>query len=71
MLRQIRNNRGLQRKFVASKLKITPDHLSKIERGACTLTVENAQKMSMLYEVEINEIINAYKEEKEKCQINC
>lgn len=60
MLRQLRVERGLQRKYVANKLDLTPDHLNKIERGACNLTLENAQKMSKLYGISINEVIKSY-----------
>lgn len=59
-LRQIREEKGFQRKFVAKKLEIVPDHLSSIERGKAGLTIHIARKLSKLYEYSIEEIIKAY-----------
>ncbi|ABS33223.1 helix-turn-helix transcriptional regulator [Clostridium botulinum] len=63
-LRQFRNNRGLQRKFVASKIKISGKHLNDIEAGRVNLTDKVALRFSHLYSVNIQKIKQMYKEGK-------
>lgn len=55
-LRQFRNNRGLQRKFVASKIKISGKHLNDIEAGRVNLTDKVALRFSHLYSVNIQKL---------------
>lgn len=55
-LRQARNNAGLRRNFVASKLGITADHLSLLERGKSKLDLLKIEKLSQIYGTSINEM---------------
>lgn len=64
-LRQLRNSRGLQRKFVVSKLNISGKHLNDIEAGRVNLTDKVAAKLSNFYGVNVKEIKKMYKEGKD------
>jgi transcriptional regulator with XRE-family HTH domain len=61
-LREDRANKGLQRKFVVSKIGISSKHLNDIEAGRVTLTEKFAVKLSQFYGVDINLILEMYKE---------
>lgn len=64
-LRQLRNSRGLQRKFVVSKINISGKHLNDIEAGRVNLTDKVAAKLSNFYGVNVKEIKKMYKEGKD------
>lgn len=49
-LRELRKEKGLTRKYVASKLNITPDQLSRIERGENSLQPKYIKTLSQIYE---------------------
>lgn len=57
-LRELRNSRGLTRKFVAGKLHITADHLSRIERGATPLHQSYFKTLAIIYDVEEKFFLN-------------
>lgn len=63
-LRKFRNSKGLQRKFVASKLKISCKHLNDIEAGRVNLTDNVALRFSNFYGINIEKIREMYKEGK-------
>lgn len=63
-LRQLRNSRGLQRKFVVSKLGISGKHLNDIEAGRVNLTNKVAAKLSKFYDIDVEKIKKMYKEGK-------
>ncbi|URZ15402.1 helix-turn-helix domain-containing protein [Clostridium felsineum] len=55
-LRDLRNSIGLTRKFVAEKLHVNPDHVTKIETGTRRLTQVNAEILASLYSVNYSEL---------------
>ena len=57
-LRNLRNERGLRRSFVANMVGICGKHLNDIERGRVNLT----QKVADVYQLDIEEIFKLYKE---------
>lgn len=65
-LRKLRMNRGLQRKFVASKIGICGKHLNDIEGGKVNLTNNVAKRFSEFYDLEVKEIENMYMEGKDE-----
>lgn len=65
-LRKLRLKAGLQRSFVAAKLKINPDYLNHIERGKGQIDIDRAQKMSNLYKCSTKEILESWRELNEK-----
>lgn len=65
-LRELRLKAGLQRRFVASKLKINPDYLNHIERGEGKIDICRAQKMANLYKCSVKEILESWRELNEK-----
>ena len=50
-LRDIREEKGLKREYVADKLGISPDHLSAIERGSTPADLIKVKKLSIIYNV--------------------
>lgn len=71
-LREIRKTNGIMPSFVANKLGVCYRHFARIEVGEATLTKERAEKLSSLYNVDINTIITTFErsvllnDEKEK-----
>lgn len=63
-LRQLRNKRGLRRKFVASNLNICGKHLNDIEAGRVNLTENLAGKFSDFYGIDVGKIKEMYEEGK-------
>ena len=61
-LRNLRNKRGLRRNFVADKVGICGKHLNDIERGRVNLTQKVAERLAELYQLDIEEIFQMYKE---------
>lgn len=55
-LKKLREEIGLRRDFVASKLNIVPDHLSAIERGATILNVLQVAKLAEIYNKPFEEV---------------
>ncbi|SHJ65503.1 putative transcriptional regulator [Clostridium amylolyticum] len=55
-LREVRKNVGLERKYVAEKLGISPDHLSLLERGKTPLNVIKVEILAGLYNKTFEEI---------------
>ena len=51
-LREIRKSKFLTRKFVASKLGIQPNTLSKKESGLRAWTIQEIEKQCELYDIE-------------------
>ncbi|MRY42888.1 MULTISPECIES: helix-turn-helix domain-containing protein [Bacteria] len=48
-LRSVRESKGIRRNFVAEKLKICPDHLSRIERGDAQTKLVQIKKFADIY----------------------
>ena len=63
-LKEFRDNRGFQRKFVVASVGISGKHLNDIEAGRVNLTDKYAIKLSKFYCVDINNIKKMYKEGK-------
>lgn len=63
-LRELRNKRGLRRKYVAEMSGICGKHLNDIEGGRVNLTQKVAEKLSDVYQLEIEAIFNMYEEGK-------
>lgn len=61
-LRNLRNERGLRRSFVANMVGICGKHLNDIERGRVNLTHKVAEKLADVYQLDIEEIFKLYKE---------
>ncbi|SCJ50469.1 helix-turn-helix transcriptional regulator [uncultured Clostridium sp.] len=61
-LRNLRNERGLRRSFVANMVGICGKHLNDIERGRVNLTQKVAEKLADVYQLDIEEIFKLYKE---------
>lgn len=61
-LRELRNKRGLKRKYVAETVGICGKHLNDIEGGRVNLTQKVAEKLSKLYQLDIEIILGMYKE---------
>jgi transcriptional regulator with XRE-family HTH domain len=55
-LRSLRESKGIQRKFVAEKLKISPDHLSNIERGCTQLKLLQIKSLASVYGIDFSEM---------------
>ncbi|OOM17155.1 helix-turn-helix protein [Clostridium saccharobutylicum] len=55
-LREIRENLGLRRDFVANKLGISPDYLSRLERGGARAKQSYIEKLSEIYRLPVDEI---------------
>lgn len=55
-LRQLRNNQGKTRKFVAEGLGVTPDHLNNLERGATQLNLTQIKKLAEIYNISFSEM---------------
>lgn len=64
-LRELRNKRGLRRNFVANMVGICGKHLNDIEGGRVNLTRKVAEKLSKVYQLDIEEIFKLYKEGKD------
>jgi len=68
-LKEFRANKGLQRKFVVTKVGISGKHLNDIEAGRVNLTDKFAVKLSKFYKVDISTIQTMYKEGRnEECR---
>lgn len=69
-LKEIREESGLRRKFVAEKLEISPDHLSLLERGQIALSLEKIELLSKLYNVSFPQMamiaLETYKDKRVK-----
>nr|WP_025775187.1 helix-turn-helix transcriptional regulator [Clostridium botulinum] len=63
-LRQFRNSKGLQRKFVVSRIDISGKHLNDIEAGRVNLTDKMASKLAIFYKLDIKKIKEMYEEGK-------
>lgn len=61
-LREIRDERGFTRKFVAEKLGISPNHLTNLELGYTKLGLLKIEKLSQVYGVSIEEMEQIAKE---------
>jgi len=57
-LRKIREVKGLNQDFVASKLGITTNGYGKIERGETTISVERLNQIADVFGVELNDILH-------------
>lgn len=55
-LRTLRESKGIQRKFVADKLGISPDHLSNYERGCTQLKLLQIKNLSDIYGITFSEM---------------
>lgn len=69
-LRLARRKVGLQRKYVAEKLKVSPDHLNLIERGKTPLSLNKISILANLYNIPFGDMAElAYRTYKEgyKC----
>lgn len=55
-LRKARKKAGLERKFVADKLRISPDHLNLLERGKSPLTLLRVETLAGLYGMPFEEM---------------
>lgn len=63
-LRNFRNKRGLRRGFVADAVGICGKHLNDIEGGRVNLTQKVAEKLSAVYQLDVEEIFKMYEEGK-------
>ncbi len=63
-LRQFRNSKGLQRKFVVEHIDISGKHLNDIEAGRVNLTDKIALKLANFYKINIKKIKEMYEEGK-------
>ena len=61
-LRDLRNKRGLKRKYVAEMVGICGKHLNDIEAGKVNLTPKVAEKLSNIYQLDSKEIFEMYLE---------
>lgn len=61
-LRELRNKKGLQRKFVAARIGICGKHLNDIEAGKVNLTEEIAKKLADVYTEDVGIIKSMYME---------
>jgi len=61
-LRNFRNKRGLRRNFVADAAGICGKHLNDIEGGRVNLTQKIAEKLAELYQLDVEEVFEMYKE---------
>lgn len=71
ILRELRYEKGLQRKFVACQIGICGKHLNDIEAGKVNLTNDVAKRFSEFYEIEIEEIKSMYMEGKNETSGSC
>lgn len=55
-LKQLREKKGLQRKFVAEQLNISADHLNLLERGKSQLNLIKIDKLSRIYKIPFGEM---------------
>ncbi len=58
---QLRKEKGLTQKELAEKLNVTDKAVSKWETGKCYPDIETIEKISRLFEVSINELLNGEK----------
>ncbi|PAT01941.1 hypothetical protein CI105_03535 [Candidatus Izimaplasma bacterium ZiA1] len=65
-LSKLRKERKLTQKEIAKLCSISPQAVSKWERGESVPDIESLEKMSILYDLSINEIINGVKNKIEK-----
>ncbi|QXE20426.1 helix-turn-helix domain-containing protein [Clostridium sp. 001] len=63
-LKELRSDRGFQRKFVATKIGISGKHLNDIEAGRVNLTTSVATKFSNFYGIDVTAIKEMYEEGK-------
>lgn len=63
-LRDLRNERGLKRKYVAEMVGICGKHLNDIEAAKVNLTPKVAEKLSNIYQLDSKEIFEMYLEGK-------
>lgn len=62
MLKKIRNNLGLQTKFVAKELGISSNYLSQLENGKGSMPKERLDALAQLYKTDVNIIRKAWEE---------
>lgn len=65
-LKELRAHKGYQRKFVVEKICISSKHLNDIEAGRVNLTDRVANKLSIFYDLDVDEIKSMYMEGKMK-----
>lgn len=63
-LREFRENKGLQRKFVMKQVGISGTHLNDIEAGRVPLTDNFTCKLSKFYGIGKKKLISMYEEGK-------
>ncbi|MBS6502898.1 MAG: helix-turn-helix transcriptional regulator [Clostridium sp.] len=61
-LRELRKSKGIQRQYASEKIGICGKHLNDIEGGRVNLTDKVAKKFSELYQLDIKNIFEMYKE---------
>ncbi|MDU4882963.1 helix-turn-helix transcriptional regulator [uncultured Clostridium sp.] len=67
MLRELRKNRGISSVFIAKNLGISRDRLRRIENGISELPVDFLPKMSTMYGVTSDEVIECYFITRRRC----
>lgn len=55
-LRQLRNSKGITRKFIAEKLEVTPDHVNNIERGATQLKLLQIKTLANVFDIPFSQM---------------
>ncbi|GCD12218.1 MULTISPECIES: helix-turn-helix domain-containing protein [Clostridium] len=63
-LKEFRDSRGSQRKFVVANIGICGKHLNDVEAGRVNLTDNVATKLSQFYNVSVDTIKKMYEEGK-------
>lgn len=58
-IKQCRERQGFSQEFVAEKLKITQSSYAKLESGVVKITLDRLQKITEIFELDINELINS------------
>lgn len=69
-LKEARNNSGYTQNDVATILHITRQSISKWERGVVYPDIENLIKLSDIYKISIDELLNNNQELKSQIQLN-
>lgn len=65
-LKELRANKGFQRKFVVAKVGISGKHLNDIEAGRVNLTDKVAARLSEIYGINVSNIKEMYQEGKDE-----
>lgn len=64
-LKQIRKDSGIKVKKIAEKLSISREHYYNLEKGITPFDLEKLNVLSKLFEVDIVELSNLIKEERD------